>query len=162
MTPQIITSSEKKLIGKRSTMSLANYRIGELWRSFMPQVPDIPHRVSADLVSMAVYPPRHFSSFNPQNEFERWAAVEVSEYGTVPADLETFLLPGGWYAVFHYKGASNDPAIFHYIYNTWLPGSAYTLDHRPHVEWLGPKYKNNDPDSEEEIWIPIQPLKPLP
>ncbi len=158
MNPQIITGTEKKLIGMRSTMSLTHYRIGELWRSFMPLVSAIPHRVSADLVSMAVYPSLYFSRFNPQNEFERWAAVEVSEYETVPAGLETFLLPGGRYAVFHYKGASNDPAIFQYIYNTWLPRSSFALDHRPHVERLGAKYKNNDPHSEEEIWIPIRSL----
>jgi AraC family transcriptional regulator len=32
------------------------------------------------------------------------------------------------------------------------------LDQRPHVEVMGEKYKNNDPDSEEEIWIPIKPI----
>ena len=26
----------------------------------------------------------------------------------------------------------------------------------PHFEILGAQYKNNEPDSEEEIWIPIQ------
>jgi len=30
------------------------------------------------------------------------------------------------------------------------------LDDRPHFEVLGDKYKNADPDSEEEIWIPIR------
>jgi AraC family transcriptional regulator len=43
-----------------------------------------------------------------------------------------------------------------YIFNTWLPKSGYQLDRRPHFEILGEKYKNNNPDSEEEIWIPIQ------
>jgi AraC family transcriptional regulator len=28
---------------------------------------------------------------------------------------------------------------------------------RPHMELLGEKYRNNDPHSEEEIWIPIEP-----
>jgi AraC family transcriptional regulator len=43
-----------------------------------------------------------------------------------------------------------------YIFNTWLPQSNYQLAPRPHFEILGEKYKNNHPDSEEEIWIPIQ------
>jgi AraC family transcriptional regulator len=38
-----------------------------------------------------------------------------------------------------------------------LPNSAYELDDREHFELLGEKYKNNDPNSEEEIWIPIRP-----
>jgi AraC family transcriptional regulator len=33
------------------------------------------------------------------------------------------------------------------------------LDDRPHFEVLGEKYKNNDPTSEKEIWIPILPKK---
>jgi AraC family transcriptional regulator len=37
-----------------------------------------------------------------------------------------------------------------------LPNSAYALDDRAHFEVLGEKYKNNDPSSEEEIWIPIK------
>jgi AraC family transcriptional regulator len=37
-----------------------------------------------------------------------------------------------------------------------LPASEYVVDNRPHFEILGAQYKNNEPDSEEEIWIPIQ------
>ncbi|WP_339791455.1 GyrI-like domain-containing protein [uncultured Imperialibacter sp.] len=47
--------------------------------------------------------------------------------------------------------------MFEYIFGTWLPASAYDLDDRPHFEVLGDNYKNNDPTSEEEIWIPIRP-----
>ena len=35
--------------------------------------------------------------------------------------------------------------------------SKYSIDNRPHFEIIGEKYKNNDPNSEEEIWIPIKP-----
>ncbi|MEP1984886.1 MAG: GyrI-like domain-containing protein, partial [Maribacter dokdonensis] len=38
----------------------------------------------------------------------------------------------------------------------WIPNSEYQLDGRPHFEVLGAKYKNNDPNSEEEVWIPIK------
>jgi AraC family transcriptional regulator len=34
--------------------------------------------------------------------------------------------------------------------------SAYDLDNRPHFEILGEKYKNESPDSEEELWIPVK------
>ncbi|TQE66329.1 GyrI-like domain-containing protein [Leptospira noguchii] len=43
----------------------------------------------------------------------------------------------------------------HHIFQEWLPNSGYKLEHRPHFELLGSKYKNNDPTSEEEVWIPI-------
>ena len=46
---------------------------------------------------------------------------------------------------------------FQYIFGTWMPDSGYKWDNRPQFEILGEKYKNNDPSSEEEIWIPIKP-----
>jgi AraC family transcriptional regulator len=70
--------------------------------------------------------------------------------------METYTLPGGLYAVFFYKGLNTDTSIFEYIHRTWLPNSNYLLDNRPHFEILGEKYKNADPNSEEEIWIPIK------
>jgi AraC family transcriptional regulator len=137
-------------------MSLVNNKTGELWKSFAPRRKEITNNLSHDLISMAVYKPSYFARFNPANEFEKWAAVEVSGFENVPEEMETFTLPGGLYAVFDYKGSSSDPSIFQYIFGTWLPNSMYTLDNRPHFEVLGAKYKNNDPTSEEEIWIPIK------
>jgi AraC family transcriptional regulator len=66
-------------------------------------------------------------------------------------------IPPGTYAVFHYKGLSSDSSVWRYIYNEWLPNSPWELDHRPHFERLGAKYKNEDPNSEEDIYIPVRP-----
>ena len=71
-------------------------------------------------------------------------------------ELNTLLLESGLYAVFDYKGSSSDTSIYEYIFFNWLPNSKYKVDNRPHFEILGNKYKNNDPNSEEEIWIPIK------
>lgn len=122
----------------------------------MPRRKEIKNPVSADLISMTIYSSNHFKNFHPSNPFEKWAAVEVSSFNEVPEGLETYSLPSGLYAVFNYKGLNTDHSIFEYIYKTWIPNSAYSLDDRPHFEVLGPKYKNNNPDSEEEIWIPIK------
>lgn len=159
MTPRIENIPDKKLIGIRLTMSLVNNRTGELWQIFMPKRSSIINHINKDLISMQVYKPNYFTDFKPTNQFEKWATVEVSDFESVPTNMEAFLLAGGLYAVFDYKGLSNNPAIFQYIFGTWLPGSDYVLDERPHFEVLGDKYKNNDPNSEEEIWIPIQPKK---
>jgi AraC family transcriptional regulator len=157
VTPKIETSIEKKLVGKKMKMSYADYRIGELWVSFMPRRKEITNSVNNDLISMVVYQPTHFADFKPTNEFERWAAVEVDSLDQVPNEMETYTLPAGLYAVFLYKGTSTDIASFYQnIFTVWLPNSEYALDDRAHFELLGEKYKNNDPLSEEEIWIPIK------
>ena len=157
MTPRIETLNEKKLVGKRLNMSYADYRIGQLWGSFMPRRKEIINNVDNDLISLVVYKPTHFADFKPTNEFERWATVEATSFDNVPNEMETYTLPTGLYAVFLYKGTTTDISSFYQnIFTVWIPNSAYTLDDRAHFEVLGEKYKNNDPSSEEEIWIPIK------
>ncbi len=156
LQPQIKKTDEKKLIGKKLVMSFSDYKVGELWRTFMPNKREIQNTLSNDIVSMAVYKPGHFLNFDPTNTFEKWACVEVSSFEKIPDGMNSFTLPEGLYAVFQYKGLNTDHSIYDYIFRNWIPKSGYSLDDRPHFEILGEKYKNNDPASEEEIWIPIK------
>jgi AraC family transcriptional regulator len=157
MTPRIEILEEKKLVGKRLKMSFSKYNIGELWKSFMPRRKEILNNLTSELISMVVYNPNHFEDFKPTNEFERWATIEVRDFENVPIEMETFVLPSGKYAVFSHKGdVSEFQKTSQNIYNIWLPNSEYILDNRPHFEVLGDKYKNDHPNSEEEIWIPIK------
>lgn len=138
-------------------MSFDNYRVSELWKKFIQGRNEITNNLTDDLISMTEYQSTHFADFKPANEFNKWATVEVSSLDNVPSEMEAFILTGGLYAVFDYKGLNTDHSIYQYIFGTWLPNSDYVLDNRPHFEILGDKYKNNDPTSEEEIWIPIKP-----
>lgn len=156
MQPRIENLNEKKLVGKRLVMSFANNKTRELWQSFMPQRNEILNKIGNDMYSMQIYAPAYFSNFNPHNEFEKWATVEVTDFNNIPTGMEHFTLAKGTYAVFIHKGSSNDNGTYQYIFHTWLPGSDYLLDHRPHFEIIGEKYKNGDPESEEEIWIPVK------
>ncbi len=84
------------------------------------------------------------------------AAVEVANFNHIPTGLETILLSGGLYAFFlHRRAELTGAQTFHYIFGTWMQTSGYRLDSRPHFEIQGERYKNNPPDSEEEIWIPV-------
>ena len=160
MNPEIKILQEKKLIGKRIEMSFAENKTFELWRSFMPRRKEITNNLSTDLFSIQRYDSSfNFNESDLDKTFEKCATVEVSDFDTIPDGMETFTLQSGLYAVFFYKGLNTDTQIFQYIFGTWLPISEYVLDSRPHFEILGEKYKNNDPNSEEEIWIPIK-IKP--
>lgn len=153
--PRIEILQQKKLVGKYKRMSFSNNTTFQLWQSFMPRRKEISGKVSNEMISMQVYhEPMRMGDFN--QEFDKWAAIEVTDFENVPHEMDTFTLKGGQYAVFPYKGLSTDVSIFIYIFGTWLSGSIYTLDLRPHFEILGEKYRNNDPESEEEIWIPIK------
>lgn len=157
MIPQIKTIAPKKLIGKHLTMSFAQNRTFELWSSFMPRRKEITNGIGTDLFSLQIYPEGFYAGFNPETEFVKWAAVEVADFGVIPTGMEAMELPGGQYAVFFYKGTPENAAPFYrYIFSEWLPASGYILDNRPHFELLGEKYKNGDPESEEEIWVPVR------
>jgi len=122
----------------------------------MPRRNEIQHRSGTDLYSLQVYSSSFFEPFNPAAVFEKWALAEVTRFDNIPVGMESFILPAGLYAVFHYKGsAAGAPEFFRSIFTDWLPRSGYTLDDRPHFEILGEKYKKNDPESEEDVWIPI-------
>lgn len=161
MQPRIKTIPEKKLIGKRVTMNFMENKTFELWKSFMPRRKEIKNNVNADLISMRVYDSSYcFKKFDPVAHFYKWASIEVSGFEEMPPEMETFTIPGGLYAVFDYKGLNTDTHIYDYIYGVWINTNLeYELDNRPHFEVMGEKYKNNDPDSEEEIWIPIKSKK---
>jgi AraC family transcriptional regulator len=158
MLPRIKVLTERKLIGNRLIMTYANNETFKLWRSFIPRKSEIKNTLTTDLFSLQLYPDLFdFSFSNLDTKFEKWAAVGVANFDSVPSEMDTLILPGGLYAVFDYKSLSTDTKIFEYIFGTWLPKStSYCLDNRPHFEILGAKYKNNDPNSEEEIWIPIK------
>ena len=161
MNPRIEILQPKKIVGKRITMSFSNNQTFELWKSLMSRRKEIKNKLNADLISMKVYDTSYnFINFDLNATFEKWAAVEVSDFEEIPNEMETYLLQGGLYAIFLHKSSNTDDKTFRYIFETWLPASTeYQLDNRPHFEILGEKYKNDDPDSEEEIWIPIKRRK---
>jgi AraC family transcriptional regulator len=158
MIPRIEILTERKLIGNRIKMRLSDNKTRELWRDFMRRRKEIKNSLNTDLFSIQIYDRSlDFKDFNPDTEFEKWAAVEVSDFDTIPENMEAHTLMGGLYAVFIYKGDSNNfHSTFQYIFGTWLPNSDYVLDDRPQFEIMGEKYKLNDPNSEEEVWIPIK------
>lgn len=139
-------------------MSLTENKTRQLWQNFMPFRSKINNRMGEELYAVQIYNDGHFIDFEAGREFVKWAAVEVESWDDIPDPMQPLGIPEGLYAVFLHKGAASSGDItFKYIFQNWLPGSDYDLDNRPHFEVLGSKYKNDDPDSEEEIWLPVKP-----
>ncbi|WNJ18373.1 GyrI-like domain-containing protein [Pontibacter sp. G13] len=156
-SPKIVELPSKKLIGMSRTMSVADNQTTSLFQGFMPRRKEIQGQVRpTETYALQVFQPDHFHAFDPTRAFTKYALVEVEADSPIPLGMEQFDLPAGKYAVFNYVGPGGDGRIFQYIYGEWVPKSGYRLADRPHFEVLGPRYKHQDPTSEEEIWIPIQ------
>lgn len=158
MQALFVTIRTKKLIGKKLQMSVIHDRTPELWQSFMPRRKEITNTENNFLYSVQIFESeKYFDQFSPEIEFEKWAAVEVSEYANIPENMEKLKIPEGEYAVFNYTGPANAALpFFQYIFQTWIPESEYWVDNRPHFTLMGEKYRGNNPDSEEEIWVPVK------
>ncbi|KIO51241.1 GyrI-like domain-containing protein [Flavobacterium hibernum] len=156
MEARIEILKEKKLIGKHIDMSFIENKTFQLWNGFMPRRKEINNTIDTNLYSLEVFPLNHFDNFDPNNNFQKWAAVEVSNFDDIPLDMETLKIPAGLYAVFIHKGPATEAhTTYHSIFVEWLPNSEYTVDERPHFAVMGDQYKKDDPNSQEEIWIPI-------
>ena len=157
--PRIENLNTRLLVGKNLTTNMLNNRTFELWSSFMPNKKQIANTIGSDLYSIQCYNQAiNYQEYNHAEDYTLWAAIEVSSYGTLPKHYSKFTLDGGLYAVFIHRGlAANFKKTMNAIFEDWLPTSNYKIDHRPHFEILGDKYKNNHPSSEEEVWIPIKP-----
>ncbi len=144
------------LAGNSLQMSFAQNRTFELWSGFMPNRKKLDNIRESKLFNIQVFPD-DFDFFNATKEFSRWAAVEVNPKAEIPEGFQSVEIPEGKYAVFLHVGAAQTAHVtLGYIFNQWLPNSGFELDRRPHFEIMGEKYKNNDPNSEEEIYIPIR------
>jgi AraC family transcriptional regulator len=157
MEAQIKILTEKKLIGKHINMSFMENKTFQLWSSFMPERKEIKNAVDSNLYSLEVFPQGYFDNFDADRTFEKWAAVEVKNFDTIPSEMESLIIPTGIYAVFMHRGpATEGYKTYHTIFTEWLPNSEYTVDDRPHFAVMDERYKKDEPDSEEEIWIPIK------
>jgi len=156
---RIETTLPKKLIGFSTPTTLADDKTVTIWKQLMPRLKEIHNAVSADLFSLQVYDFKTLQEFTPFTEFTKYALVGVKGFDHVPEGFETFELPKGNYAVFLHKGTHADfVKTSQYIFGEWMPQSGYIVDDRPHFEILGDLYKNDHPESQEEVWIPIKSI----
>lgn len=156
--PEITTIPEKKLVGMKIRTSLAEKRTFELWSRFKPKVKEISNQKKSGFYSIQLFDEDlEFDHFTPQTFFVKWAAVEVESFDNIPKGLEAYTLPPGKYAVFIHKGLPQSFAeTSQYIFGEWLPNSDFELDNRPHFEIMGYDYQPDNPEAEEEVWIPIR------
>ena len=152
------------VLGKSRDMSLAEDKTKELWQSFGPLVKTIKGRRDHNFISMQKYrEPFNPSGFNPHAVFTKWAAVAIGEDANTEEpearspELQRYRIEGGLYAVFKHVGpASEFRRSMESIYGKWFPNNPYQVDDREHFEILPEGYRPDDPEAEEEIWIPIK------
>lgn len=140
-------------------MSMHQNKTPQLWQKFMPRKHEIVGKASPNHFAVQIYDSGlDISSFTPATEFDMWAAVDVIPDAPLPDGMERLLIPAGQYAVFIHRGLPSTFATTtsRYIFNEWLPAAPYQLENRPHFQLMRPDYRPDDPEAEEEVWVPVR------
>ncbi len=131
--PRIEEIQAKRIFGKHLPMTLQNDRTPELWRSFMPVRKQIINGVGNDLLCVQIFDHTHdFTKFNQDALFEKWAAVEVSEFSGLPDGMEQLVIESGSYAVLTiWEDKADFSCMFQTVAST---DSEYnSVDHEDHI-----------------------------
>ena len=153
MEPRIVIIPTKKIAGlkRRASMKTNNSVINELWPNFMKSKHLIPNQISSGLFSIQIF---NTDFLNADTEFEKWAAVEIEDFLSIPDNFDILEMQGGLYAVFIHRGVAS-MKTHNFIFNNWLPNSEYTLDRREQFEIMPVDFSPDDPEAIEEIWVPV-------
>lgn len=162
MKPQIIQTDPKNMVVLHVRTCFAENQTFAQWQQFRRLAKTIEGDVPPGFYAIRKYDDGlRPHELTPHTLFDQYAAVEIADPARIPEELMTFQLPAGLYAVFMHRGTA---AVFHQtmhtIHTEWLPNSGFEWDDRPHFEYMPPDYHPMNPESEEEIWIPIRPVSP--
>ena len=149
------------LVGVSQETSLAAAETPALWREFGPRIREIGERADDWRYSLRQYPTGlSLHHLTPETRYIEWAAVAVASGARIPAGLETLLLTGGLYVRCLHRGLPGEIGdTVNYLFGQWLPTSGYDVDNaRPHFERMAPDYRPDDPDAQEEMYVPLQVL----
>lgn len=146
------------LTGMHMQISIEMNHTVALWKQFMPRKHEITQIISDALYSVQEYPPQfNFMKPDIRMPFTKWVAVEAPCNMIAPNQMEVLTVPSGYYAVFLHRGTPDQYfQTMDFIFNRWLPASSYKYDFRPQFERMDHRYKHNQPDSIEEVWIPVR------
>lgn len=159
MDYQKITTKDILILGNKVNMCFLTNgeKTGKLARAFMPRLKEISNRVGTDSFSIQNYENFDIKTMTAKTLFEKWIGVEVSDFNSVPENMESLVISGGNFLVFRFQGSVADFIKFwQQLHTEWLPNSSYQLDNRPHFEKLPAGYNPMRDDNQEEIWIPIK------
>ncbi len=159
MEPEIKIAGDKMLVGMSSKTSLNNNKIPQMWQDFLKRIPEVKNRANTDRFLLNRFnPDLKVEDITDDWEFEKWVAVEVESFASVPKDLETHTNQGGKYAVYIHKGTvMTFVETSAYVFGTLFPKTGLVFDERDDFVRYGPKFLGPmNEESEVEIWIPIK------
>jgi AraC family transcriptional regulator len=124
------------------------------WQRLIDNTSAIPDRVIPEKYYQVQY---WFAEQDAESIFF-YIALQVHSFKDIPIQFTAKVLPGQTYLKFLHKGFSNKVGLtYRYIYEEYLPDTAYKLPHLFNFEHYGDQCKGPyNEDSISEIYIPVE------
>lgn len=132
-----------------------------LWQKFMPIKMKYKNIATKRTYSVVKPLDQGFSFENINSKFYKFIGVDINDLeGDESLDFKDFLVEGGEYGVFIYRGtAEKFPNMLKDIIIRQLPNEGYKYDIlRSRFEILESDYSPFNENAKEEIWIPIKKI----
>lgn len=127
---RIKQAEEIHLVGYKGNTNRGFYIIPRLWSRLHGAKHRIPDRIHSEFVTGVNLYSGDFPRTSGSPSFDYYAAVEVAKIAQVDPKMSSLTLPAGRYAVFSYRGRSQDSLapVMVYIYKEWLPQSGMRIN----------------------------------
>lgn len=150
LTPELIEQPLLRMVGMKtnfysvdSEKNNIGAKIPPLWAAFIPRMPEIPAAIQGKAYGVIQ------QTREQTDRLAYYAAMEVTEIGTLPADMEIIEIPAATYACFTHKGLVKQiDNTVNYIYSNWLLQSDMQHTYGPDLEIYGSDY---DPVSDQSV-----------
>ena len=155
---EMVESEAICLLGYMGNTRKGFFVIPGLWHKLHRIKDRLPNRICMDyLVGLNDYS-KNFSFEERQPSFDYYASVEVSVLKQIPNRMQAITLPAGKYAVFTFRGKSQDSLqpVVEYIYKVWFPQSTCQLNEQAQYDFARyGEQMDEKGQSNIAVWIPI-------
>jgi AraC family transcriptional regulator len=152
--PTFVSREEIKLVGipLYHDIHLKN-DLSEPWSHLMHSLETIKHKLSP----CRFYQMQFWFEDQEGESMYFFIAVEVSHFENTPLQFTEKVIPKQDYLMFQHKGFANKVGYtYRYIYEDYLPNTAYQLPHMFNFEYYGKQHLGPyNRDSISEIYIPV-------
>lgn len=153
MEPKIVERGAFQVVGMTQRFTPGKMDgIAALWDRFIHRAGEVADAVPGVHYGVGVDDRRE-----GEPGFLYTAGTAVASVGRIPIGMNAVTIPAGRYAVFTHRGpvtllAKTVVAVWH----QWLPSSGYKARHAPDFERYDERFKMHSPDSEVDLYVPIE------
>ncbi len=154
MEPKIVELGAFTVVGLRYFGENKNQEVAQLWGEFNGKYNMVNHRkADSPFIGLCIMEPCTSDKF----EFEYVSGLMVDSTADMNPSFVSRDVPASKYAVFTHKGPLTTlMGTYQYIFGDWASKTEYKVDEHLNFEWYDDRFKDNDPTSEFDIYVPIK------